>query len=630
MTSPGLVFNALIGILALVAVSIVASLIFFTWEGFDVDYMRPWSVYTYLFEYWEIERVRNRALISLTAPIVLAVIMFAMGPIYKPKAVFGDAHFANHREMMNAGLFKQRGVLLGRAHGKYICSDANTHTLLIGPPRAGKGTGVVVPNCLNWHGSLVVLDLKGENHRVTSGFRAQHGSKVYYWAPMSKKSRSFRYNPLDQISPNPIHQITDVQTIASMLIDVSDKDPMWGQEARSLFTGAALYVLQNRETKTLGEVYRFVTSTADLPALCQKILDNTQGLTTEVISSLGSFAGKAPKEAAGVRSTMQASLRLFENPVVDAATSASDFRIEDLRRKQMSIYVGVTTAQLETAAPLLRLFFQQVMSIMSDTEPGPGEPHEVLMVMDEFASLGAMNSIVSAFTLLASYNVRILAVLQGLSWLDRIYGKDTREGLIACCGHQIIMTTNDETTSNYASQALGERTVTNDSVTRRAFSFEKYYPSKNTSAIARPLMTKDQVRKLDKKKQILLTEGHVPALVKKIVYYKDRLFKKRLAPPAPVPPLDLSNYNKPLAPFGTANPGDAAEGSLDPNTTPQSASGTASSAHQDAPDSDTSSLDAAQGQFFELLRHEMATNPALAELSDEVAALESVSLSELD
>lgn len=629
MIAPNTLFSVLIGGLTIVAISIVASMILFTWEGFDLDYMRPWSVYSYLFEYWDNDRVRNRSFISVTTPIVLATLLFAMGPIYRPKNIFGDAHFAKRHEMAKAGLFKKKGVLLGRAFGKYVCSDTDTHTLLIGPPRAGKGTGIVVPNCLNWDGSLVVLDLKGENHRVTSGYRASRGHQVYYWAPMSKTERSFRYNPLDQISASPVHQITDVQVIASMLIDVSDKDPMWGQEARALFTGATLYVLQNRPQKTLGEVYRFVTSTSDLPKLCEEVLEHTKGLSSEVKSALSSFAGKAPKEAAGVRSTMQASLRLFENPVVDAATSASDFRIADLRRKNMSIYVGISTAQLETAAPLLRLFFQQVMAIMSDREPQSDEPHKVLIVMDEFASLGAMSSIISAFTLLASYNVRILAVLQGLSWLDRIYGKDTREGLFACCGHQIIMATNDETTTAYVSNALGERTVTSQSVTRRAFSMEKYYPSRNTSTIARPLLSKDQVRRLDRKKQILLTENHGPSLVRKTAYYKDKHLKKRLLAPSFVPALDLSSYGSTRTPFLTSKHEDQHDNSkIDQETT--AATETASKTRSAAPPATRKAPAQKQSQFFTLLRHEMESNPALSELPQELDALEDVDLSKLE
>ena len=135
------------------------------------------------------------------------------------------------------------------------------------------------------------------------------------------------------------------------------------------------------------------------------------------------------------------------------------------------------------------------------------------MLLDEFPSIGPISAVVSAFTLLAGYGVRVLAVAQGLSWLDRTYGHDTRDGIISCCGHQIFMATNDDTTSQYVSKALGERTVSNQSVTKRPFAMTQSTPSKNVSVIGRPLMTPEAIRRLDTTKQIIIREGHRPCLL---------------------------------------------------------------------------------------------------------------------
>ena len=54
--------------------------------------------------------------------------------------------------------------------------------MLAAPTRSGKGVGVVIPNCLNYSDSLVVLDIKLENFDITSGFRAEHGQEVYLFA----------------------------------------------------------------------------------------------------------------------------------------------------------------------------------------------------------------------------------------------------------------------------------------------------------------------------------------------------------------------------------------------------------------------------------------------------------------
>ena len=620
-------------LIALIAMSWIASYILFLWEGIDPLQSRPWSLFQVLADSPEGTKLRSRATLTLFGVVVLALIVIVLGPFYKPKGAFGDARWASKRDMGRAGLLGKKGVILGKAYGKYVCSDVPTHTLLMGPTRAGKGTGVVIPNCLNWNGSLVVFDVKGENHTISSGFREQAGQSVFFWSVMAKDKLSHRYNPLDQISSDPAHRITDLQIMATLLVEISDRDPMWGMEARSLFTGAALYVLEHRQIKTLGEVYRFIAAAENLKDLCQRILDTTSDLSAEVARSLGSFANKSEREAAGVRSTLLSSLRLFENPVVDAATSASDFNVADLRRKRISIYVGVLASQLETAAPLMRLFFQQVMAVLSEAPPGADEPHEVLMLLDEFPSIGPINSVVSAFTLLAGYGVRVLAVAQGLTWLDRTYGHDTRDGIISCCGHQVFMATNDETTSQYVSKSLGERTVSNQSVTKRPFAMQQSTPSKNVSVIGRPLMTPEAIRRLDAAKQIILREGHRPALVRKVRYFDDKAFKSRLLPRAHVPELRISRSKaKPFLPPPPSKKWTKSESTSRQVAPPPPEASLEPKAHQEtngdvmvAPPLADSTTDAdPRAELFRVLEQEYHDNPDFRDAYDEQKRLSSI------
>ena len=64
-----------------------------------------------------------------------------------------------------------------------------------------------------------------------------------------------------------------------------------------------------------------------------------------------------------VRKTVTARLGLWLNPRIDAATSTNDFDLRSLRQRPMSIYLGVTPDNLDRMAPLLNLFFQQVVDL---------------------------------------------------------------------------------------------------------------------------------------------------------------------------------------------------------------------------------------------------------------------------
>ena len=535
-----------IGFLLLLPIySYMAAVFLFIMLGYNVTEIRGYEWFQYGHYYWDNPKFTLKLIISGVLPIVVIGGIFAMF-IIKPKQIYGDARWARTADIMRAKLFSKRGLILGRHSGKYIMSDTPTHALLVAPTRSGKGVGVVIPNCLNWSGSLVCLDVKQENYKITSGFRAKFGQECFLWSPMATDKKSARFNPLDMVSNDPDQRVTDLQIIANLLVSVSEKEPMWGQEAQSLFVGAALYVMDAPDMpSTIGAVYRLLSTNEDITEVFQFILENQAGLSPQIKMNLGNFAAKAPREASGVKSSLMSSLRIFSNPMVDSATSESDFDLHDLRRKKISIYVGVLPNQLETLAPLLRLFFQQVISIMSEQEPGADEPHHVLMLLDEFPSIGAMDSVVTAFTLLAGYHVRVLAIIQGLSWIDKNYGRDTREGLIANCAQQIFFATNDETTSKYVSDALGEKTVKSTTLMKNPFAFTVAKGSKTISAMGRPLLMPQEVRRLDKNKAVILSEGAFPILANKIFYYKSKTFKARLLDAVPVPPLQIVNHDMP-------------------------------------------------------------------------------------
>ena len=77
-----------------------------------------------------------------------------------------------------AGLLGRDGIILGRRGRRCLMLAGQQGVALAAPPRAGKGTGVVVPNALNWPGSLVCVDIKRENWTITAGFRAPLGPGV--------------------------------------------------------------------------------------------------------------------------------------------------------------------------------------------------------------------------------------------------------------------------------------------------------------------------------------------------------------------------------------------------------------------------------------------------------------------
>lgn len=72
----------------------------------------------------------------------------------------------------------------GRFKNKYIYFFGQQFLILYAPTRSGKGVGIVIPNCVNYPDSMVVLDIKLENWFLSAGYRQNVlGQECFLFAP---------------------------------------------------------------------------------------------------------------------------------------------------------------------------------------------------------------------------------------------------------------------------------------------------------------------------------------------------------------------------------------------------------------------------------------------------------------
>jgi type IV secretion system protein VirD4 len=181
------------------------------------------------------------ACLLTTMPVVL------MLAHRRRRSLHGDARFAHRAEVARAGLLGSEGIILGRLGRRYLMLSGQQSVLLAAPPRSGKDVGVVVPNGLNWPGSLMQVDIKRESWMLTSGFRAAHGQACYRFEPLEPQGHTAHWNPLSYVSPDPDRRIDDIQRIADILYaENPGSDPFWVASARNLFLGICLYLFETR------------------------------------------------------------------------------------------------------------------------------------------------------------------------------------------------------------------------------------------------------------------------------------------------------------------------------------------------------------------------------------------------
>ena len=384
-------------------------------------------------------------------------------------------------------------------------------------PGSGKTQGLMIPNCLNWPGSLVALDIKGECYDRTAGFRAAMGQAVYKIEFLSRDYRTHQYNPFGYVSEDKNFRVGDIERIAHYLLPNPPGpggDPFWATSARDMFRAIALYLFETAGSCTLGGVLDVADTPEELQKFARRVVREaaagTLSVDAQTVRDFATIANRPDKTHGGVKDNLTGALAPLKNPLVRYATDGNTFDLRDLRSERMSVYMTVKKPDLPPLRPIINLFFQQLVDLSSMIEYGkdPSHRHEVLLGMDEFAQLGRLDAVFEGVTFFRSFGLRLLAILQSPSQLRTNYsieGAKTFEQSFDC---SVFYTPSprDIETAELISKLLGNNTVKGRSESKRK-GFETKYDSTSTSDQERALMLPQEVMRMPGTKQIIVISG---------------------------------------------------------------------------------------------------------------------------
>lgn len=206
-------------------------------------------------------------------------IFFILGLKEEKSTVHGTAEWMSKTDdLKEAGLLTQKGVFLGLDdNDRYLTHDGPEHIITVAPTRSGKGVNHIIPTLLTWEHSVVVLDLKGENHQHTSGFRKEVlKQKILRFSPTDTKNGSCKFNPLSEIRLGTAGEVSDAQNIAQIIVDPTGtaKKDHWTTSGTNFLVGAILHVcyMERRKgsTGSLGKLYKFLTNNEALEYLLEE------------------------------------------------------------------------------------------------------------------------------------------------------------------------------------------------------------------------------------------------------------------------------------------------------------------------------------------------------------------------
>jgi type IV secretion system protein VirD4 len=453
--------------------------------------------------------------------------------------VHGQARFASEAECEKQGFFGHTGLVVGRLGNRLLRFPGSEFVMLSAPTRSGKGVSTVIPTLLSFEGSVVVLDIKGENHQVTSQFRASHlHNAVFYFNPFVETSH--RWNPLGYVSNDPRARGRDLLALAVIVYPEDPKNPFFSHSSRNMFVALGLLVLETPELPpTLGEMLRQASGKGQsLRAYLTQVRDHRQASPTPLSAScqegLNRLLQNADETLQNIQASFLAPLSMWASPLVDKATSANDFDLCDLRRRRMSIYLHVPAGEVMQAGFLLNLFFSQLINenVRVLPEHDITLKHPCLLLMDEFTAVGKIGILAKAVGFIAGYNLRLLLIIQDKAQLVATYGKEDAQNISANMGLVISFAPKQLEEAEQLSKMIGDTTVKVLSVQHAnvgLLNSGKYSESVTETEQKRAVMLPQELLAMDADKALLIRQGMPVVYANKIRYFKDPFFASRLA-----------------------------------------------------------------------------------------------------
>ena len=377
-------------------------------------------------------------------------------------------------------------------------------------------------------GSYVFTDPKGELYDKTAGYLRKNGYDIKV-LNLVNPANSDGYNPLMHIASE-----LDVDVIANTIVKgqktESGSDPYWDDMAEMLLKALIYYLIATRP-----EEEQNLASCSELVRAANS--NGGSNLLTELINQLPydhparmyyKSIEIAPEKTYGsILSSTQSKLGKFDSKEIAEVTSTDTINFEDIGSKKTAVYV--ISSDTHTAYDfLLTIFFSQMIQQLYNFADANGGRLKmpVYFICDEFANIGKIPDFDKKISTSRSRGISFSVILQNLDQLEAVYEK-SYETIMGNCDTHVFLGSNSFKTVEYFSKALGEKTITRDS---RSINRDKQYHRQGVSdsdqVMARPLMTPDELRRMDNDDCIIYEKGIKPVRAKKYYYFESHMAKK--------------------------------------------------------------------------------------------------------
>lgn len=360
------------------------------------------------------------------------------------------------------------GVYLGRHGDSWIWSGRQHATLVLGPPRSGKTSAIVIPSIAAACGSVVSTSTKPDIAQATVQFRRATGPCLVFDPSGTvvdvPGTNTVRWSPITAC------RTWDAALLsASSLVDTARRvaggtagrpvgSDHWTERATALL--APLLHAAALGKAEMATVVGWIDRHQAEPAL--EILD--QFHATIAADLLAGIAVTDQREQSGIWSTASGSLAAYRSHGALSTTSEPNFDPDGFIEANATLYICAAAHQQAVFAPLVVALLADIRSAVyartaqSDSR-GEHRCLPVLFALDEVANIAPLPDLPAMVSEGGGQGVLVLACLQDLSQARTRWG-NAADGFLSLFGTTVVLPgIADLSTLRALSELAGEHDV---------------------------------------------------------------------------------------------------------------------------------------------------------------------------
>jgi type IV secretory pathway TraG/TraD family ATPase VirD4 len=402
--------------------------------------------------------------------------------LHSTAALHGVHRYANH------------SIYVGTGHRGWLWAGAEHSTLVLGPPRSGKTSSLVIPNILLSEGSVVSTSTKPDVMRATAMSRSCDG-----WA--------FLYDPSGEIDcPRNVERVgwsplttarswdaavvtADAMVGASRLITVRSGEHHWSERAGALLS--TLLHAAALEGLSMPDVLHWIDRHNGAPAL--EILAAGAGEDAPATDLLAGIVATDPREQSGIWSTASGVLAAYRTAGALTSTRLPPLDFEAFCGAPNTLYMCSTGRRQRQFAPLVVAVVGDVRdaAYARSREERGGPP--TLLALDEVANIAPLPDLPAMVSEGAGQGLLVLACLQDLSQARGRWGP-AADGFLSLFGTTVVLRgIADTPTLRDISALAGDREVATTTVSQSVGRWGRIRPSTSVGWTQRSRLPVDAV-----------------------------------------------------------------------------------------------------------------------------------------